>query len=62
MTRSNVLRKFLCVFNPKINLCNGHYICGSNLSLFSSFAEIENCLTNTTCKIKNIKNNCCNRK
>ena len=62
MTRNNMLRKLLCCFNPKINICNGHYVCGSNLSLFSSFAEVENCLTNATCKIKSINNKQSNNK
>lgn len=60
MMTNRLIRGILCFANPKLNLCNGHYVCGYNLSLFTSFVEIENCLTDTTYKIKclsNYKNN-----
>lgn len=58
MLRNRVIRGILCCVNPKINLCNDHYVCGYEVALFSSFAEIEKCLTNTTCKIKGLPAKC----
>ncbi|MBR5227177.1 MAG: hypothetical protein IKV94_00855 [Clostridia bacterium] len=57
---NNLIRSILCCCNPKLNLSNTHYICGRNLAFFSNLAQIENCLTNTTCKCKGFVKKDCN--
>lgn len=52
MLRNRLIRGILYFANPRLNLCNSHYVCGCNLAIFTSFVEIENCLTDTTCKLK----------
>ena len=50
--QNKLIRSILCCCNPKLNISNTHYVCGTNLAFFGSLAQIENCLTNTTCKCK----------
>lgn len=50
--QNKLIRGILCCCNPKLNLSNSHYVCGVDLAVFGSLAQIENCLTNTTCKCK----------
>ena len=59
---TSILNNLLCFLNPKMPISNNHYICGSNLALFSSIAQVENCLSELTnkCKCLNSKNNCRN--
>ena len=58
MINSNLINSVLCSINPKIPLTPTHYICGSNLALFSSFAQIENCLTGFSNTCKSLTCNC----
>lgn len=44
----NPINRFLWFFNPKIPLPCNHYTCGANLAIFSSLAQIENCLSSVT--------------
>ena len=44
----NPINRLLCFFNPTIPLSNTHYTCGFNLAIFSSIAQVENCLTGVT--------------
>ena len=57
MNNSNLLNSLLCAINPKFPINNSHFVSGSNISLFTSLAQVENCLTTFTNKCKNI--NCC---
>lgn len=54
MAHGNLLNSVLCCLNPKMQVTPTHYICGKNLALFTSFAQIENCLTCFTNKCKNL--------
>lgn len=54
--QNNLIRGMLCFFNPKLNLSNSHYVCGVDLAVFGSLAQIENCLSATTCKCKALLN------
>ena len=54
MAHGNLLNSVLCCLNPKMPITPTHYICGKNLALFTSFAQIENCLTGLTCNSKTI--------
>lgn len=54
---NNILNNLLCFLNPKMPISNSHYVCGSNLAMFSNLAQIENCLTSLTGKCKNVPNN-----
>ncbi len=54
--QNKLINGILCCCNPKLNLCNSHYVCGRDLALFGSLAQVENCLTGTTCKCKNLLN------
>lgn len=51
---TNLINRLLCCLNPHFKLPCNHYVCGYNLALFSSFAQIENCLTNTTNNCKSL--------
>lgn len=55
----NPINRLLCLFSPKIPLSCNHYTCGFNLAIFSSIAQVENCLTSATnsckCLIANNK-------
>ena len=53
----NPINRFLWFFNPKIPLTKSHYTCGSNLAIFTSLAQIENCLTGFTNNCKCITSN-----
>ncbi len=63
MARGNLLNSVLCCLNPRMQVTPTHYVCGKNLALFTSFAQIENCLTSFTNKCKNLScnKNCCLR-
>ena len=63
MAHGNLINSVLCCLNPKMPISPTHYICGKNLALFSSFAQIENCLTCFTnkCKHLNCNDSCCLR-
>ncbi len=50
----NLINKLLCCLNPRFPLPCNHYICGFNLSIFSSIAQVENCLTGATNSCKNL--------
>lgn len=56
---NKILKGVLYALNPKLPLCNNHYITGKNIWLFSSFASVENTLSNITCnmncKFNNLK-------
>jgi len=52
MAQGNLINSVLCCLNPKMSITPTHYICGKNLALFTSFAQIENCLTCFTNKCK----------
>ena len=51
---TNLINRLLCCLNPRFKLPCNHYVCGYNLALFSSFAQIENCLTNATNNCKSL--------
>lgn len=59
INNSNLLNKLLCCLNPRFRLPCNHYVCGCNLAIFSSIAQVENCLTSATnsckCLIANNK-------
>lgn len=57
--KNGLIRSILLCCNPKINITDSHYVCGYNLALFSSFAEVENSLS---CLTKNFKDKCSNLK
>ena len=57
MAHKNLINSVLCCLNPKMCITPTHYVCGSNLALFTSFAQIENCLTSFTNKCKCLTNN-----
>ena len=61
MAHGNLLNSVLCCLNPKMPLTPSHYVCGKNLALFTSFAQIENCLTGFTnnCKCLNYSKTAC---
>ena len=52
MIRGNLLNSVLCCLNPRMQVTPTHYVCGKNLALFTSFAQVENCLTCFTNKCK----------
>lgn len=52
--QNKLIRGILCCCNPKLNLSNSHYVCGVDLAVFGSLAQIENCLSATTCKCKTL--------
>ncbi len=58
MANANLINSILCCLNPKMPITPTHYICGKNLALFSSFAQIENCLT---CFTNNCKSLTCSK-
>ncbi len=60
MHNNHFINRILYLFNPRFNLPCNHYICGSNLAIFNSFAQIESCLTGITNTCKNVtcQNNC----
>lgn len=45
MFNKNIINGILCCANPIIPLCNNHYVCGCDLAIFSSIAEVEKSLT-----------------
>lgn len=51
-----IINNLLCYLNPKLPISNNHYVCGSNLALFTSIAEVENCLSSLTNKCKCLGN------
>ena len=57
MAQGNLLNSVLCCLNPKMPLTPTHYVCGKNLALFASFAQIENCLTCFTNNCKCLTSN-----
>ena len=64
----NLINGILCCLNPRFNISSNHYVCGSNLAIFTSIAQVENCLTGITNKCKcftnfapKLKNNNCNK-
>ena len=57
MAGGNLINSILCCLNPRMQITPTHYVCGKNLALFSSFAQVENCLTCFTNKCKCIKPN-----
>lgn len=52
MYNPGIINRILCCMNPRLNISNSHYVCGSNLAIFSSIAQIEKCLTGVTSKCK----------
>lgn len=58
--QNKLIRSMLVCFNPRFNMCNNHYVCGRNLALFGSLAQVENCLTSTTSKCKGLVSSCNN--
>lgn len=52
--QNKLIRGILVCCNPRLNMCNNHYVCGRDLALFGSFAQVENCLTSATCKCKGL--------
>lgn len=52
--RNNLINGILCCLNPKMQITPTHYVQGSNLALFASIAQVENCLTCFTNKCKNL--------
>lgn len=57
MARGNLLNSVLCCLNPKMPITPTHYVCGKNLAIFSSIAQVENCLTCFTNNCKGLVNN-----
>lgn len=57
MAKGNLINAVLCCLNPRMPITPSHYVCGKNLALFSSFAQIENCLTCFTNNCKGFVNN-----
>jgi len=57
MARCNLINSVLCCLNPRMQVTPTHYVCGKNLALFTSFAQIENCLTSFTNKCKCLNGN-----
>ncbi len=55
----NLINRLLCCLNPRFKLPCNHYVCGCNLAIFSSIAQVENCLTGFT---NNCKQLTCNKK
>ncbi len=51
---TNLINRLLCCLNPRFRLPCNHYVCGCNLAIFSSFAQIENCLTSATNNCKTL--------
>lgn len=60
MAHGNLINSVLCCLNPRMQVTPTHYVCGKNLALFTSFAQIENCLTSFTKSCKYISANNCN--
>ena len=54
---NNLINSILCCLNPKLPITSSHYMCGSNLALFTSIAQVENCLTSLTQSCKHFTNN-----
>ena len=54
INNSNLLNKLLFCFNPRFPLTCNHYTCGFNLVIFSSIAQVENCLTGATNSCKSL--------
>lgn len=59
MISKNLINSVLCCINPRMHVTPTHYVCGCNLALFSSLAQIENCLTGVTTKYKCLTNKPC---
>ena len=63
MACKNLINSVLCCLNPRMQITPTHYVCGCNLAIFTSLAQIENCLTgftnNCKCLVSN-KGNCLN--
>ena len=55
MNNANMLTGMLNCLNPKMPISNNHFVSGSNIALFASLAQVENCLTGFTNKCKNIR-------
>ena len=61
MARYNLINSVLCCLNPRMQVTPTHFVCGKELAIFTSIAQIENCLTSLTnkCKCLNpVKPNC----
>lgn len=50
----NLINKLLCCLNPRFPLPCNHYVCGFNLSIFSSISQVESCLTGATNSCKSL--------
>lgn len=57
MANKNLINSVLCCLNPRMQITPTHYVCGSNLALFASLAQIENCLTGFTNNCKCLVSN-----
>lgn len=57
ISTNGIINGILCCLNPRFNLCNNHYVCGTDLILFTSIAQVENCLTGITSKCKALPEN-----
>lgn len=56
MANGNLINSILCCLNPKMQITPTHYVCGKNLALFASLAQVENCLTGFTNNCKSLAN------
>ena len=57
ISANGIINGILCCLNPRFNICNNHYVCGTDLALFTSIAQVENCLTGITSKCKTFPEN-----
>lgn len=57
MAHRNLINSVLSCLNPKMCITPSHYVCGNDLALFTSFVQIENCLTCFTNTCKNLTSN-----
>lgn len=58
MARCNLINSVLCCLNPRMCVTPTHYVYGKELAIFTSFAQIENCLTGFTNKCKYLGQEC----
>ncbi len=54
---TNLINRLLYCLNPRFRLPCNHYVCGYNLAVFSSIAQVENCLTSATNSCKSLVSN-----
>ncbi len=57
ISANGIINGILCCLNPRFNICNNHYVCGTDLAVFTSIAQVENCLTSLTAKCKALPQN-----